>query len=98
LDDLRIFPAGARRMAGFQLDQVQHGEDPDDGKPMNSIGTSVREIRVRITEGACRVIHVAKSSGAIYVLHCFQKKSQQTGSKDVTLAAGCCRELVEDLK
>jgi len=30
LDDLRAFPAAARRMAGFQLDRVQHGEEPND--------------------------------------------------------------------
>lgn len=29
-DDVRAFPANARREAGFQLDKVQHGEDPDD--------------------------------------------------------------------
>ena len=66
LDDLRAFPAGARRMAGFQLDRVQHGEDPDDWKPMSSIGAAVRGIRVRNTEGAFRVIYVAKFSDAIY--------------------------------
>jgi len=98
LDDLRGFPVGARRMAGFQLDQVQHGEDPDDWKPMNSIGTGVREIRVRIAEGAFRVIYVVKFSDAIYVLHCFQKKSQQTSKKDIALATDRYRELVEDLK
>ncbi|SBT04772.1 Phage-related protein [Candidatus Accumulibacter aalborgensis] len=30
LDDLRAFPASARREAGHQLDQVQHGHEPDD--------------------------------------------------------------------
>jgi phage-related protein len=28
--DLRVFPALARRLAGFQLRRVQHGLDPDD--------------------------------------------------------------------
>jgi phage-related protein len=44
LDDLRAFPASARRMAGFQLDRVQHGEEPNDWKPMRSVGPGVREI------------------------------------------------------
>jgi phage-related protein len=30
LDDLRAFPEAARRQAGHQLDQVQHGRKPDD--------------------------------------------------------------------
>jgi phage-related protein len=30
LDDLRAFPEAARREAGYQLNQVQHGREPDD--------------------------------------------------------------------
>jgi len=37
LDDLRSFPIAARREAGYQLDQVQRGRDPDDWKPMNTV-------------------------------------------------------------
>jgi predicted XRE-type DNA-binding protein len=47
LDDLRAFPAAARREAGYQLDRVQQGREPDDWKPMNTIGRGVREIRIR---------------------------------------------------
>jgi phage-related protein len=38
----------------------------------------VREIRYRDATGAFRVIYVARFEEAIYVLHAFQKKSQQT--------------------
>jgi phage-related protein len=38
LEDLRAFPEAARREAGYQLDQVQHGREPDDWKPMSTIG------------------------------------------------------------
>ena len=47
LDALRAFPQAARREAGHQLDQVQHGREPDDWKPMNTVGRGVREIRIR---------------------------------------------------
>ncbi len=47
LDDLRAFPATARREAGYQLDKVQTGFDPIDWKPMNTVGQGVREIRIR---------------------------------------------------
>jgi len=86
LDDLRDFPQSARREAGFQLDKVQKGEDPDDWKPMSSIGSGVCEIRVRDEAGAFRVIYVAKFAEAVYVLHAFQKKTQKTSQKDLDLA------------
>jgi phage-related protein len=44
LADLRAFPADARRDAGFELRRVRQGLDPDDWKPMPSIGPGVREI------------------------------------------------------
>lgn len=74
LDDLREFPSSARREAGFQLDLVQNGRDPDDWKPMTTIGPGVREIRVRDEAGAFRVIYVAKFAAAVFVLHCFGRR------------------------
>ena len=47
LDALRAFPVSARKEAGFQLDKVQSGLDPDDWKPMSTIGSGVREIRIQ---------------------------------------------------
>lgn len=38
LNDLRAFPISARREAGFQLDRVQAGNEPDDWKPMTTVG------------------------------------------------------------
>jgi phage-related protein len=95
LDDLRAFPVAARRNAGFQLDQIQRGGEPDDWKPMNAVGPGTREIRVREDDGAFRVIYVAKFEDAIYVLHCFQKKSQRTAQRDLDLAAARYKNLME---
>jgi phage-related protein len=36
------------------------------------------EIRIRDAAGAFRVLYVAKFGDAVYVLHCFQKKTQKT--------------------
>lgn len=96
-DDLRAFPDLARREAGHQLDHVQNGREPDDWKPMSSIGRGVREIRVRDPSGAFRIIYVAKFEDAIYVLHCFQKKTEKTARPDVELATRRYRELVQEL-
>ena len=52
LEALRDFPQTVRREAGFQLDRVQHGLEPDDWKPMKTIGAGVREIRVHDASGA----------------------------------------------
>lgn len=46
LSDLRAFPDPAKRHAGYQIDKVQHGLDPDDWKPMEDIGAGVKEIRL----------------------------------------------------
>lgn len=83
-NDLRAFPASARREAGHQLDQVQRGGDPDDWKPMPSIGRGVEEIRVRDATGAFRVIYSARIADAVYVLHCFQKKRKEPARRTST--------------
>jgi phage-related protein len=82
-DDLRAFPAAARREAGHQIDQVQQCRDPDDWKSMNTIGQGVREIRI-------------KEEDAVYVLYCFQKKTPKTSRMDRDLAASRYRALVKD--
>jgi phage-related protein len=94
LDALRSFPLQARREAGFQLDKVQHGGEPADWKPMRSVGPGVREIRLRYEAGAFRVIYLAKLADAVYVLHCFQKKTEQTSEKDIELARRRYKELM----
>ena len=97
LDDLRAFPSAARREAGHQLDQVQNGQDPDDWKPMNTVGQGVREVRIRDASGAFRIIYIAKLADAIYVLHCFQKKTEKTSKADLDLAAKRYRDLLKEL-
>jgi phage-related protein len=98
LDDLREFPIEVRREAGYQLDQIQRGMEPDDWKPMPSIGQGVREIRIRDISGAFRLVYVAKFADAVYVLHCFQKKSQRTPKTDIELAEKRYRDLQKELE
>ncbi|NWA01198.1 type II toxin-antitoxin system RelE/ParE family toxin [Pseudomonas gingeri] len=96
LGDLRAFPEDARREAGHQLDQVQQGREPDDWKAMASIGAGVREIRIREASGAFQVIYVAKFEDAIFVLHCFQKKTQKTSRSDIVLATQRLKDLIKE--
>ena len=88
---LRDFPDDARSEAGHQLNEVQTGNDPDDWKPMKTIGSGVREIRIREKSGAFRVIYLATLPEAVLVLHAFQKKTQVTPQKDIELAANRLR-------
>lgn len=97
LCELKQLPEGVRRQAGRQLDLVQQGKGPVDWKPMASIGSGVREIRLRDEHGIYRVIYVAKLADRIYVLHCFQKKTQATSKMDIELAKRRLTELLREL-
>jgi phage-related protein len=92
LDDLRNFPDEARKAAGFELHFVQSGLEPNDWKPMPSIGRGVKEIRIHVL-GEWRIIYVAKFEDAVYVLHSFQKKSQKTNQNDIELARKRFRQI-----
>ena len=64
---------------------------------MSSIGSSVREVRIRDEAGAFRVIYIAKAAEAVYVLHCFQKKTEKTAKTDIDLARKRYRELRKEV-
>jgi len=59
---VRNFPEDARNEAGHQLWRIQMGREPDDWKPMPSIGAGVREIRIREPSGAFQVVYIASIS------------------------------------
>ncbi|PKP77376.1 MAG: hypothetical protein CVT81_09940 [Alphaproteobacteria bacterium HGW-Alphaproteobacteria-3] len=95
LDELLSFPPPAREAAGFQIYLVELGRDPDDWKPMKTIGPGVREIRVAGADGQFRVIYVAKFEEAVYVLHAFSKKTQKTPQRNLDIAAARYKALVK---
>ena len=64
---------------------------------MNTVGRGVREIRIRDAVGAFRVLYVAKFDDAVYVLHCFQKKTQKTSKADLNLGVHRYRDLLKEL-
>jgi phage-related protein len=92
--DSSEFPDEARVRAGHELFMVQVGREPDDWKPMSSVGRGACEIRVRDRAGQFRVIYVATLGAAVYVLHAFQKKSRKTPKGDLELARLRYREAV----
>lgn len=98
LKRLREFPTDAKQDSGYQLDRVQKGHQPDDFKPMPSIGKGVEEIRVRDESGIYRIIYTARIAEAVYVLHAFQKKTQATAKPDIDIAKERYTELMRGRK
>lgn len=72
-EDLRELPADARETAGHQLFKVQQGKEPDDWKPMPTVGAGAQEIRVWEESGTYRVLYVAKFEEAVYVAACLRE-------------------------
>jgi phage-related protein len=85
LCDEGLFSPDARREAGRQLSQVQFGLDPDHWKPFNEVGRGAKEIIIDQQDGWYLVMYVAKFEEAVYVLHCFKKKSNATSKHDKAL-------------
>ena len=53
---------------------------------MISVGPGVKEIRTRDAAGIFRMVYLSTRPEGVYVLHCFQKKTQQTSRPDLELA------------
>jgi len=96
LENIRMFCAEARDDIGFQLDRIQRGLEPNNWKPMNSIGAGVNEIRTKTTDSIYRTIYIAKFKGKIYVLHAFQKKTEKTAKSDIVLAKNRLKSIKEN--
>lgn len=82
---IRGFPDTVRQEIGLQIFRIQQGLDPEDWKPMKTVGAGVREIRIH-TGDEYRTLYVANIGHAVYILHAFQKKTQKTSKKDIDLA------------
>lgn len=87
LKDDEIFTPNARREAGHQLSLIQVGLEPDNWKAFDIVGPGTKEVRINIDDGWFRVMYVAKFTEAVYVLHCFKKKTASTSKQDKNITA-----------
>jgi phage-related protein len=87
LDELKAFPDAARRECGHGIDTVQAGDTPYGSKPMPRVGKGAREICVSSDDGWFRVFYVAEIEGRVWVLHAFQKKTNQTPLSAIKIGA-----------
>jgi phage-related protein len=94
-DVLRSFPGRVQGDLGYALYQVQLGQMPPDSKPMKSVGAGVYELREQDARGWYRLFYLKKIADAIYVLHCFEKRTAQTEKKDIKVAKERLKRLHE---
>jgi phage-related protein len=94
LKRLSEFPRDARQAAGYQLRRVQDGLPPEDFKPMTDVGAGVEEIRVWGSAGTYRVLYTARHANKVYVLHAFEKKTQQTLTREKAIAMKRYKKLI----
>ena len=86
--DLLTFPAEAVDDIGYALGVVQLGGTPPSAKAWKGDGPGVFEIVEDHRGGTYRVAYTVRFAKAMYVLHCFQKKSPtgiRTAKTDVDL-------------
>jgi phage-related protein len=76
-EDLREFPAEARRDIGFALSFAQSGKKHPSAKPLKGFkGAAVLEIVEDYRGDTDRAIYTVRFASAVYVLHAFKKKSK----------------------
>jgi phage-related protein len=86
--DLLRFPEQVVDDLGYALGLVQQGGTPPSAKPWKGEGPGVLELVEDGRGGTWRVAYTVRFEKAVYVLHCFQKKSPsgvRTAAKDVAL-------------
>lgn len=76
--DLMALPPDVRRRFGFALSLAQMGDQDDDAKVLKGFGCAgVLEVVEDDAGGTYRAVYTVKFAEAVFVLHCFQKKSKR---------------------
>ena len=75
--DLMALPINVRKFFGHALDFAQHGDRHDAAKVLKGFGgAGVLEVVEDDAGGTYRAVYTVKFEEAVFVLHCFQKKSK----------------------
>jgi phage-related protein len=100
--DLMALPEDVRRIFGFALYQAQIGEKHDDAKPLKGFGSAgVLEVVESDQDGTYRAVYTVRFRNAVYVLHCFQKKSTHgiaTSRQDINCIKARLQVAAQDAK
>lgn len=75
--DLMALPADVRQFFGYALSLAQAGDQHDAAKVLKGFGSAgVLEVVEDDAGGTYRAVYTVKFEAAVFVLHCFQKKSR----------------------
>lgn len=75
--DLLALPLNVRKFFGHALEFAQRGDRHDAAKPLKGFsGAGVLEVVEDDAGGTYRAVYTVKFAEAVFVLHCFQKKSK----------------------
>ena len=87
--DLMALPPDGRRLFGYALSLAQVGDQHDAVKVLKGFGgAGVLEVIESDVGGTYRAVYTVKFAEAVFVLHCFQKKSKRgiaTPKEDIDL-------------
>ena len=76
--DLLALPIDVRRFFGYALSLAQTGDQHDAAKVLKGFhGAGVVEVVENDAGGTYRAVYTVKFKEAVFVLHCFQKKSKR---------------------
>lgn len=103
--DLMALPPDVRRLFGYALSLAQAGDQHDAAKVLKGFGgAGVLEVVENNVGGTYRAVYTVKFVEAVFVLHCFQKKSKRgvaTPKEDVDIVRARLRAaeaLVKELR
>jgi phage-related protein len=86
--DYADFPPKGQEAFGFELFLALTGQHPPLAKPLKGIGNGVVELVEDFDGDTYRAVYTARFETAVYVLHCFKKKSKRgmkTPQSDIDL-------------
>jgi phage-related protein len=76
--DLMALPIDVRRRFGYALSLAQMGDQDDAAKVLKGFGgAGVLEVVEDDADGTYRAVYTVRFVEAVFVLHCFQKKSKR---------------------
>lgn len=94
LDVIREWPDEVRFNIGADIRRLQEGKKPLDWKPFSGLVENAFELRDSDESGWYRAVYVTVIKGVVTILHCFEKDSDKTSRRDVTIANTRLKELL----
>lgn len=92
--DYATFPPKVQEAFGFGLFLAQTGQKPPSAKMLKGLGSGVLELIEDYDGDTFRAVYTVRFDLAVYVLHCFKKKSKsgiKTPQSDIDLIKRRCR-------